>query len=216
MNTKDPSERLKAILDQAAPAAPAKKRTPPKGQIKPVDGVIYVAGDGNVVAGGNLTQTITHIHEKPARPKVVVKTADGVIDASQKAELLRLKNDWVLAHNAIKKNVLSHQSAWAKLNKAMKVNSYAEIKSEQFEKAKAWLQKQSAIIRSKPSAAAKEGDKWRNARYAAIKARCKNQLGDEFAYKNYIKRNFNADSLTELGTAPLDQTYRYIMNKNLR
>ncbi len=222
MTTSDgntPQEKIAKIIAKAAPAAKKPRKTTKKQPLTPQAGVIYVAGNGNVVAGGDVTQHITntvHNHAPapaPARPKVVVKTADGTINAEQKAELLRLKNEWLLAHNAVKAKPLSHQAASIRLNAAMKVSSYAELKPEQFEKARAWLIRQTAMVRAMPSAARKDA-KWRNARYKAIKTRCKNQLGDEYAYRPYIKREFKADSLTELGDQELERTYRYVMGKN--
>lgn len=175
-----------------------------------------------MVAGGGVTQHITnnvHHHAPepaPKRPKVVVKTGDGVIDATQRAELLRLKNEWLLAYNAVKAKPLSHASASSRLNAAMKVSGYAELKPEQFDKARTWLLRQAAMIRAMPSAPRKEGDKWRIARYKAIKARCKNQLGDEYAYVSHIQENFGKTSLTELDAKELERTYRYVMDKKVQ
>lgn len=209
-----PQEKIAKIIEKAAPAAKKPRKPAVKQVLAPKDGVIYVAGNGNVVAGGDVNNHVHH-HAPAPRPKVVVKTGDGTINAEQKAELLRLKNEWLLAHNAVKAKPLSHPAASSRLNAAMKVSGYAELKPEQFEKARSWLLQQIAKVRAMPSAARKEGDKWRAARYKAIKARSKNQLGDEYAYRPYIKRNFNADSLTELGDQELERTYRYVMGKKV-
>jgi hypothetical protein len=207
-----PQEKIAKIISKAAPAAKTPRKPPAKQPLTPKPGVIYVAGNGNVVAGGNVTNHVHH-HAPAPRPKVVVKTGDGTINAQQKAELLRLKNEWMAAHNAVKLKPLSHAAAFARLSATMKVNGYAELKPEQFEAAKAWLMRQTAMVRAMPSAPRKQGERWRLARYRAIKARCRNQLGDDGAYKPYIKANFKAESLTELGDAELERTYRYVMGK---
>lgn len=173
--------------------------------------MIYVQGNGNAVAGGNLTQTITH-HHKPARSKVVVKTADGVIDDKQRAELTRLRDDWMATHNAVKKSELTYQAAWGQFNRAMKVSGYAELKPDQFEDGCKWFRRQIAMLNSMPSAA-KKVPGHSNKRIGAIKARCKNQLGDEFAYLPFIIKNFDKSSLAELDVAEMEKTYRYIMSK---
>ena len=214
MTTSDgdtPRAKIAKIIEKAAPAAKKPRKTKEKQALTPKPGVIYVAGNGNVVAGGDVTNHV--YHHPPGRPKVVVKTGDGTITAEQKAELLRLKREWIQANDAVKAKSLSYPAASARLNAAMKVSGYAELKPEQFEKARAWLRRQIAMVRAMPSAPRKEGDKWRTARYAAIKAHCKNQLGDEQAYRPYIKRHFQADSLTELGDIELERTYRYVMGK---
>ena len=218
MSTSDgntPQSKISQIIQKSAPAAPKPRKTTVKQALAPTPGVIYVAGSGNVVAGGDVTNHVHH-HHAPLRPKVVVKTGDGTINTEQKAELLRLKNEWLLAHNAVKAKPLSHAAASSRLNAAMKVSGYAELKPEQFEKARAWLLRQAAIVRAMPSAPRKEGDRWRIARYKAIKARCKNQLGDEYAYVSHIQENFGKTSLTELDAKELERTYRYVMDKKIQ
>ncbi len=200
-----------------SPAKPVRKRNPPapKASIPaipdPKQGTIYVNGNGNAVAGRDITQNITH-HHKPARPKVVVKTADGVIDAQQKAELTRLRDEWLTTHNAVKQRKLTYQAAWGRFNRAMKVNGYAELKPEQFEAGCKWFRTEIAKINGMPSAA-KKVPGHHNKRIGAIKARCKNQLGDEFAYVAYIIKNFNKSSLADLDIKEMEATYRYIMGK---
>ena len=66
-----------------------------------------------------------------------------------------------------------------------------------------------AILRSMKSAPGKD-TKWRNARIGQIKARCKGQFVGVDVYKPYIKRNFKAESLTELSNEELQKTYNYV------
>lgn len=212
MTSEDSPTPKDRIVDLMRASTPAEKRARPR-KLKPAPGVIYVAGDGNVVANGGNVQHVTNVHHhQPARPKVVVKTGDGTIDAQQKAVLQRLLRVWVDAYNAVKVRKLSWAAAWGGFNKAMRVNGYAELRPEQFGAACAWLQRQAAIVTSARSAPRKLRS-WRTARYAAIKARCGNQLGDEFAYVEYTLEHFAKSSLTELSDAELERTYRYVMGK---
>lgn len=218
------ADLVKDIQSALPSAKPPRKRKPPASKasvqvnnplVEHQQGVIYVAGNGNVVAGGHVTQHITHIYSsKPARPRVSVKTADGVIDAPQKAALTRLRDEWMSSHNAIKKSGLTYQAAWAKFNSAMKVNSYAELKPEQFEAGCKWFRQQIAMLSSMPSAPRKDGGH-HNRRIGAIKARCKNELGDAFAYVAYIIKSFDKSSLADLDVKELEATYRYIMGKKI-
>lgn len=198
----------------ASPPAVKRTRKPKQKQIlEPKEGAISVVGNSNVVAGGEMTHNVTNIHHhKPVRPKVVVKTADGVIDTIQKAELRRLRKEWMDTHNAVKKSELTYQAAWGRFNAAMKVSGYAELKPAQFEAACKWLRKQISILNSMASAPQKVAG-YNNKRIAAIKARCKNQLGDEFAYRPYILKNFSKTSLADLDAPEMEKTYRYIMSK---
>lgn len=209
-----PHSKIAQLIKKSVPRAEKPKKSTEKQPLDKKQGVIYVAGNGNVVAGGDVTQNITNNahHYAPVRPQVVVKTGDGTIDAAQKAELKKLVAEWVATHQALKQRKLSWVAAWASFNSAMKVNSYAELKPEQMDKAKAWLLRQTAILNSMASAP-KKLPELRAKRYASIKARCKNQLGDEFAYLAYIKKYFNKSSLTELDDTELDRTYRFVMSK---
>lgn len=209
----DAAAKIIALIKTAkvggARAAPAKKATRRKKPIDPQPGVIYVAGNGNVVANGPVT---SHVHHHvPARPRVVVKTGDGVISAEEKAVLRDLVGKWIEAFNTVKRSELTWAAAWASFNRAMKVNSYAELRPDQMPAARAWLQRQVALINAMPSAPRKAGDRWRTARYGSIKAKAKNQLGDEFAYVAYTLKHFGKTSLTELTDPELERTYRYIM-----
>ena len=207
------SQAITAPIPTAPPAVKKARKPKQKQALEPKQGVIYIAGDGNVVAGGGMTHNVTHIHHhKPARPRVVVKTADGVIDAAQKAEITRLKDEWMSTHNAVKQNKLTHQAAWGSFNRAMKVSGYAELKPDQFEAACKWLHQQIGRLNSMASAARKVPGH-NNKRIGAIKARCKLQLGDEFAYRAYILKNFGKTSLAELDVLEMDKTYGYIMGK---
>ena len=168
-----------------------------------------IVGSGNIQVGGDLHVKVERL---VTRPRVVLTPGDGVIDESQAARLKALLTDWVNTNNAVRRTQLSFAAAWSALNKRAGVTSYRAIPSEKFASLEKWLQQQSARIGNMASAPRKDGD-WRAKKIGAIKARCKNQLGDEYAYRPYIQRNFKADSLSELATADLQRVYAYVMAK---
>lgn len=200
------------LLRQTEPVDPSEKATAkpkaPRGA-KPsvsITGNGNIVGNGNVVAGGsvNLNPVI--------RPKVHVTTGEGTIDAAQKAELTRLIGEWVTARNAVRKGEASFPAAWKALNNAFSLNSYHELPMEKFGEARAWLQRQLAIISSMKSAPKKLPD-WRRNTIGAIKVRCKNQLGEPDAYKTYILKRFGKSSLALLTDDELQATRQYVFGK---
>lgn len=167
--------------------------------------VVRVAGNGNVVAGGD-------VHFSPIlRPRVVVKTGDGVIDASQRAELQRLVHDWVEARLSVRRSAFSYGAAWSAFNRHFGISGYAELPMEQFGTAREWLARQVGIVHSMASAPAKVPG-WRHRTQGGIKARCKNQLGDAEFYRPYIQRIFGKASLRDLTDDELQQVKQYVFN----
>ena len=144
------------------------------------------------------------------RPRVVVTPGEGVVTDAQKAQISALRGEWVALHNSIKQRPLTDAAAWMKINAKAGVTSCHLIPLERFDDVLAYIRREMATLRAMPSAPGKD-DAWRTKRISAIKARCKNQLGDPDAYKPYIKKNFGAASLSELATDELQRTYTYIM-----
>jgi len=184
-----------------------KQNSKPRPQpAKPAQSIV---GNGNIQAGGDI-----HIITERAitRPRIVVTPGDGVISDEQKVALAGLRDEWMTLHASLKKKPLSHANAWSRINRAAGATSYHCIKIEMFDAAVAYVRKQMAILRGMASAPAKD-KAWRSSRIGAIKARCTRQLGDPDAYKAYIKKNFDAVSLSELATDELQRTYAYVMGK---
>lgn len=173
-------------------------------------GVIQtINGNANIVAGGNLHITTERIIHK-TRP--IVTSGVGVISEDEKVRLKELLYEWVAVHNAIKHRQLTHVSAWSQLNRHGGVTAYALTPAEKFKSQEKWLQQKIATLRSMRSAPKKDAA-WRTSRIRGIKTRSKNQLGDEYAYLAYIKKNFCVESLVDLGDEELQKTYLYIMGK---
>lgn len=170
---------------------------------------IEVNGNGNIVGNGN---TVIKTEKVIHRPKVEVKTGDGVITAEQKARLQQLVKDWMSARSAVRKSELSFAAAWSAVNKKAGVNSYHEIPTAKFKSVEAWLVKQTAIVHSMPSAPAKS-TQWRNSRIKGIQSRC-NELGIQDKRKIYMLRTFGKDSLTLLSDTDIEKVYRWAMGKH--
>jgi hypothetical protein len=170
---------------------------------------------GSIQGGQNIigVQGGVHVYapEKKTQ-RIVVQPGPEHIDGEQKVELQRLREEWIDLHNNIKKKPLDQREAWVRINRAAGATSYHLILRENFDKAVAYIRREIAMLRNMRSAPAKD-DNWRLKRIAAIKLRSKNQLGDQDAYKAYIKKNFSAGSLSELSTDELQRTYSYIMGK---
>lgn len=191
MHPEDPKSRIVGLIKKSS--------DPAHSHGKPA---ISVQGDANITAGGDINLNPL------VRPRVTVKTGDGVVDASQKAELQRLISEWVDARIAVRRTKFSFPAAWGAFNQHFGINKYAELPMESFGDARAWLQRQVAIISSMPSA--RKMPSWRGRTIGAIKARSKNQLGDPHAYSAYIQRNFGKDSLAHLTDNELQATRLYV------
>lgn len=170
-----------------------------------------IAGGTNII-GNQGDINIQFGAAPPARPRVVVQPGPQHISEEQKAQLKALCDEWVKLHTTLKKKPLTYAIAWSRINKAAGTTSYSLILKERFADAVALVQREMAILRGMRSAPRKDGA-WRAKQIGAIKARCKNQLGDPDFYKAYIKKSFQAGSLADLATKELQKTYAYIMAK---
>jgi len=178
-------------------------------------GVFYVNGAGAVIgqmAAGDIHNHTTYNTEKVIqRPKVEVKTGDGVVSAEQKARLQQLVKDWIDIYNAVHVQKKTFGAAWGAVNKQVNVNSYHEIPADKFEAVEKWLMRQIAIKNSMPSAK-KKSTVWRNGRIRGIQSRC-NELGIQDKRKAYMLKTFGQESLTMLSDDDVDKVYRWVMGK---
>jgi len=186
------------------------KESEPNDKGKTAESKIEISGNNNIVGNGNI-----HLISPQLVNNTIVKTADGTIDAAQKAELQRLIDEWVESSNAVKKRVLTYGAAWKSLNAAFDANSYHEIKMEQFEEARRWIMQKIGIISGMKSAPKKLLG-WRTKTIQYIKAACKNDLNDPNAYKSYIEQKFQCDSLAKLGDNDLQAVKQYIAGRKQR
>lgn len=208
--SEEEKRRIARLMKETTP----KKARAPKPPPKPPAGsnVFNISGTGNITAGGDV-----HMHQPapvPSRPRVVVQTGVGVIDAKQKAELTRKLTQWLTARNLIRKDKMTIPAAWKAMNDTVGVNSYHEMTPVQYKAALAWLTRQRAILRSMASAPIKDAG-FRNDMIGAIKARSK-ELGDLSYYRPHITKIFGISSLTGLSDLQLQQVRAWIMQQRRR
>ncbi len=206
MCKKDPKQKIIDIMKSAKPSQDENSKSPEK------QGIAYICGDGNIVGNGNIQINGNINLTSVSKKRVIVKPAEGSVDPAQKAEIQRLIEEWIEAHNKVKQKTLSWGAAWRRFNQHFHISTYHELPSESFEEARKWLTQQKAQLLSMKSAP-KKIQSWRPDRIKAIKARCKNQLGDEKIYRFYIEQRFGKSSLTQLSDNELQATYVYIMSQ---
>lgn len=205
------AEAAASILGEATPKPP-RRRTPKPAPLK-AGNTMYVNNSGEIsgqIAGGDIHN---HTYAEPPKPaKVTIQPPAEALSEAQKVELVNLRNEWVALHNAIKQRKITYGGAQKKINDQAPATSYHLIPANRFDFLMGYIKRQMAILRNMKSAPAKD-PKWHASKISAIKTRCKKQLGDEFAYRAYIKKNFGADSLTDLSTDELQRTHTYIFQK---
>lgn len=174
---------------------------------------VTIGGSNTNVIG--LVQSGATVHQIHTQRNVVKTTADvkpGVehITEENAVSLTALVNKIVETETKLKKNPTSHRAVWGALNSHCNVTRYRLIQLADFERAQKYLHQWLGRINSMASAPVKDGDVWRNRRYAYIKI---NSKDDPNAVTKYIKRNFNAESLTTLSNDELERVYRYVAGR---
>jgi len=197
----DKKQKIISIIRQAAKSP--RKRRAQQGKAVHIEGHHNIVGDGNTVIHAATVRRINRID--PTRSEL---TED------QKLKLRELINAWIDAHNTIRVRArpLTHAAAWYSFQRKFRVTSYHVLPADRFEEACNWLKTQRARIDGMKTAPKRDPD-WRRRQIAYIKARCKNQLGDEYAYLPYITKRFGKTSLADLTDEELARTKAYIAHK---
>jgi hypothetical protein len=202
-------DELKSAL---ANAEPASTKAVSGVERRPVEPTV-INGDGAQVINGDISITnnnTTYQVGSAPRPKIIVKTGDGVIDAAQKRRLLELR-DSVVEASAAGAKPKTPGGVMLGLNRYMKVNTYAEILATDFDRAVKWLTRQRAIKTSLPSAK-KKLPNWRNGRIKAIHSRCKERGWEAWRIAHMLK-TFGKESMIDLSDDELEKLYRTVMGK---
>jgi len=200
----DKKQQLASIVREAA-HLPSKRRASPR---KPAQ-TVRIEGDHNIVGDGN-----TVIHARTVRRVNRIDPTKSELTEAQKMRLRELLNAWIDAHNTIRVRArpLTHAAAWSSFQRKFSVTSYHYLPAERYEEARKWLQRQRAQIDNMKTAP-KHDERWRHRTIVYIKARSKNQLGNEYAYLPYISSRFGKTSLADLTDEELAQTKAYIAHK---
>lgn len=169
---------------------------------------------GNVVGQVHPGGTVHQVHTQKHITRTVAKVTPGGehITEEQAACLRGLVDQIVEKESLLKAKPRTHRSVWAALNAHCRVTSYRLIPAADYAHARKYLDQWMGRLGSMATAPIKDGDEWRKRRYAYIKINSKSPE-DEQALLTYIKRNFNAASLTALDNSQLEQVYRYIAGR---
>ncbi len=199
---KNIEDKTRELIDQAAP-----KKRPPRAKKTEPSTIVTSIGDGNIVAGGNVS-----INKKEVQ-RVVVQPGPQHINEQQAFELKRLVDKAVEIEGISGKTTDGLYQKWyAKLKNQFKVTSYKTIPADLGECAISWMQQQVAMLH--PKLRRTDKDAWRKEHYQGIWARSK-QLGlsKEDVYKLAEMRITKKpiSSLTDLGDRHLKKLYQVIM-----
>lgn len=226
MDNTEKKDRLKSLLnDHATPKAPRTKATPPiqdakpkrrtrKPTVPPTGNVIYINGDGvdvGQVAGGNIHNVTYKTEKVDQRPRVTVVPGVEVISETQKRRLLDLRDKWIEKNNEVRKTKLTHAGAQTAINKKAGVTSYHLIPLDKFTTVEKYIQQQIGRLNN-TATAKKKSPSWANDRKKGIQARC-NQLGIQDWRKDYMRKTFGKESMTELTDDELQKLYQAVMSK---
>lgn len=166
------------------------------------------SGIVNAISGG-----VVNIGNQVNKVKAEVKPNDEHINDEQAFVLSRLVDEIVEMEKLVRKKPKSHVAVRSALNAHCRVPSYRLIPIEKYDKAEKYLRMWMGRLNSAKSAPKKDNNQWRNRRYAYIKINTKET--PEWL-DNYLHKNFNADSLTELDDKQLDKVYRAVSSKKSR
>lgn len=171
---------------------------------------------GNVVGIGHIASNSGMIQISPKNiTKAITLPGEEHITVEQRAILKDLVDKIVETELTLKKAPKSHRAVWSSLNAHCRVNTYTLIAAGDFEKARKFLHQWLGRLNSSASAPVKDGDNWRKRHYAYIKINSK-APEDGKAVKEYMKRKYRTESLTELTNDQLDAVYKYVAGRRNR
>lgn len=168
-------------------------------------------GAGNVVHfvnGGTVNMISTPKHV--TRTTAEVKPGDEHITPNQAAKLTALVQEVVELEAKLKKTPKGFRAVWGALNAHCGVTRYLLIAADDYDKAEKYLRQWIGRLNSMASAPVADNDAWRKRRYAYIKI---NTRDDEAWLTAYLRKNFKAESLTEISDGDLDKAYRAVASR---
>lgn len=171
---------------------------------KPQTPTQRITGNGNIQVGGDYIRTEKHI----TKTKPEVKPGEEHITDEQAAKLKEIVDDIAKVEAIAKKRPKSYGAIWSMLNNYCNVPQYRLIKKNDYEKAvKFLIQWRGGLSATKT--AMRHDPEWRDKRIKAIHT-IRRKFDLERKYRNYIKKNFDAESTLELTDEQLDKAYRYV------
>lgn len=208
--SEEDTRKIVSLMKATTPRKPAARKAPRA----PNNGnVLYVTGSGNITAGGDL-----HLYAPQPKEPTLPPVKPGVthITLDQRKTLKRLVDAVYETEARLKKKPKVYSAIYSALfRNAGGVKKLEQIPLSEFEAARSYLQQWLGELNSMASAPLKNADAWRNRQYSYIKVNSK-APEDAAAVAAYIKRNFQAESLTELSNDELAKTYRYAAGRKRR
>ncbi|QBR36063.1 hypothetical protein ETW23_07830 [Leisingera sp. NJS201] len=203
MERDDPKSRIKELFGETRSAKPASDQS--SGPI--------ILGSNNTVVYGNFTQKTT----TPCTLRVVVQVNpdEDHISPAQKAALKQRVNEIVETETKLKQKPTRHATVWRALNLHCNVITYAEIASEDYVRARIYLDQWLGRLNSARSAPVKNGDAWRLRKYRYIHVNARDS-DDRQALDRYLDNKFGVTSLSELDSNQLETAYRYVVGRKSR
>lgn len=198
------------LMKATTPKKPRARKAPVTPQ---PPNVMNITGSGNMVAGRDI-----HIHNTASKEPPHPPVQPGVthISAAQRKVLRQLVEDIGETEARLRQSPKAYGAVYAALFKQFaRVDKLEQIPLESFEAARGYLNQWLGRLNSMPSAPVKNVDDWRKRRYAYIKVNTK-EPADADALVTYIKRYFDAESISELANDELERTYRYVAGRRSR
>lgn len=181
-----------------------------------VSGSSVVGNQNNITqVQGNLHQgDVNHITTEQHVTKTIADVRPGElhITEAQAAKLQDLVRQIAEKEEQVRRNPKSFKAIWASLNSHCKVSRYRLIALTDFDKAERYLRKWIGRLNSTATAQKANPTTERTRKISYIKTNAK-QFNLDTWVKDYIKKNFNVSSLTELDDIELTKTYRAVSNK---
>ena len=126
------------------------------------------------------------------------------------AKLTEMVHEIVELEAKLKKRPKSFKGVWGALNAYCRVTRYLLIAAVDYGRAEKYLRQWIGRLNSTASAPAADNAAWRKRRYAYIKINTR--YSDDWL-NDYLRKNFKAQSLTELDDVDLDRTYRTVASR---
>ncbi|HHQ4570186.1 TPA: helix-turn-helix domain-containing protein [Aeromonas veronii] len=139
--------------------------------------------------------------------KVTAEVKPGIehITEEQAVKLTGLVKTIVELEEKHRQQPRSHRSVWAALNSHCSVTRYRLIPIGSYDKAETYLRQWIGRLSSQKSAPKTDNYEWRKRKYAYIKINCSQEW-----LSSYLKKRFQAESLTDISDSDLDKLYRAV------
>ncbi len=174
-----------------------------------------IKGDNNIAGHLNVGRDYYHgdVYNNTKVHKTYAYTYQpGDLREDQAAKLKALVEEIVKLEKLVSKNPKSYAAVYNALKKRFKVVYYRKIREEEFPKAQTYLKAWKGRLLKAHDLPQKDNELYRKARYSAIFAAAKNQLGlTKKALDGYIFAEYGVHSIRDLDNTQLEHLYTTVM-----